>query len=361
MKKIFLILTIVAIGLTIFISKKQIKREFSTSSLINVQKNTNTISSRQSIFIPYWNLNGDLSNLSQYDRLFYFGIKPEVSGINKEEPGYTSLDQFVSRVPAGIQKYVTVRMLDADINSSILADPKIQDKIISETINIAKNKNIEGIALDLEITNILSQNLKGQINEFVQQFYLMSKVESLKFFVILPGDTIYRKRPFDIATIARHSDGVLIMAYDFHKSISEPGPLFPYSGNQKYGYDFQTMIADYLSEVPKDKVTVVFGLFGYDWTVDEKKRPIKPAKALNLIEIRKQFLGRCEWKDCLVKRDERSKETEVDYINSQVVDNYGYIEYHIVWFEDEESVQIKKDFLKGKGIGNVAYWAFGYF
>ena len=34
---------------------------------------------------------------------------------------------------------------------------------------------------------------------------------------------------------------------------------------------------------------------------------------------------------------------------------------HVIFFEDEESAQVKTDYLKEKGIGSISYWAWGYF
>jgi len=32
-----------------------------------------------------------------------------------------------------------------------------------------------------------------------------------------------------------------------------------------------------------------------------------------------------------------------------------------MWYEDEESAQVKIDYLKEKGVGSIGYWAYGYF
>jgi len=102
-------------------------------------------------------------------------------------------------------------------------------------------------------------------------------------------------------------------------------------------------------------------MYGYDWSVDEKKRPIKPARALTLSELRKNFIEKCEWKDCIVKRDDTSAEMEVNYVESVKSGDEYVMNLHIVWFEDEESVRRKTEYLNSKGIGSIAYWAYGYF
>ena len=52
--------------------------------------------------------------------------------------------------------------------------------------------------------------------------------------------------------------------------------------------------------------------------------------------------------------DSESKEKKISYKGS---DGYD----HVVFFEDEESAEVKINYLKEKGIGSIAFWAWGYF
>lgn len=161
------------------------------------------------------------------------------------------------------------------------------------------------------------------------------------------GDTFYRKRPYDIKSIGSSLDELMIMAYDFSKSYGEPGPNFPHEGQEQYGYDLKTMIEDFANLVPREKLTVIFGMYGYDWTVDDKERPLKQAQALSFNEIKKKYPENCS--NCTTSRDELAQETKI------VAGD------HVIWFEDSTSAQKKQEYLKSQGIGNFAYWAYGYF
>lgn len=303
-----------------------------------------------SIFVPYWAL-GDAT--IDYDRLFYFGVAASRNGINKFEPGYKGLAKF-NTVASGHKKYLTLRMLDANINYYFLEQEKRQQKLIDDTISIAKSNEFGTIVLDLELFSVLSDKVPNQINSFIEKFYLGAKERNLDFMIVVYGDTFYRKRPFNIAYIAQYADEVIIMAYDFHKSRGEPGPNFPLNGRDKYGYDFATMIKDYTAVVPREKISVAFGMFGYDWKVDAQKRPIREARAIPLKQITEEFVTNCSWKDCTVIRDTVSHETEVNYVDEQS-------NLHILWFEDEKSVEDKIELLKRNGIDKVVYWTYSYF
>ena len=372
MKKLVIIILFATGGLlALILGKSYVNRD--KSGAVQVKKITPTVkqnyksaTAATSIFIPYWSLTPDASqpSESEYDSYIYFGISPTFDGINKQEVGYDGIEEFLSFVPAGKEKFLTLRMIDDDVNIFILKNADVQRKIIQETSEIVEQNAFAGVVLDLEISSLFDEDVTVQINNFVQQFYTEVNNNYRQFFVTIYGDTFFRRRPFDIAFLAKNSDGIMVMAYDFHKSRGEPGPNFPYESGARYQYNFKKMVSDFSKFVPKEKLTVIFGMFGYDWLVDEKKRPIRQAEALSLNEINKKFIDKCEFKNCVVKRDALSKETEINYIISSPTPDEQEIyriDYHIVWFEDEESVKIKSDFLKEQGIESISYWAHGYF
>jgi spore germination protein YaaH len=184
--------------------------------------------------------------------------------------------------------------------------------------------------------------------------------------MLIYGDFQYRNRPYDLKILGKIADKILLMAYDFHKSGGEPGPNFPFdSGSQhspslrarpsniNYGYDFKTMISDVLSVVPKEKIEVVFGMYGYDWTLNEQGTPLKGAKALSLNEIR-ALISNDKFQIVNQSQITNSKEKSIDYTDSEG-------QKHIVWYEDEESADIKIKYLQGQGISQVSFWALSYF
>lgn len=315
----------------------------------------------RSIFIPYWSIATETAQLRQYNKLYYFGVTTANLGINRRDTGYLNLKNFSKVVESTQESVLVLRMFDENDIHTVLDSENLQNKIIEDLVDIAKQNQFQGVALDLEISTLFPESVEKKISQFASKLFDSSKKIGLKTTLIVYGDLFYRKRPYDLAVLAPKVDEVAVMAYDFHKSQGEPGPNFPFLGKEKYGYDFQTMIGDFVKIVPKDKITIIFGMFGYEWSVDENKKPVVPAKPLSLNEIKSKFLKKCEWKDCIINRDQLSGETEINYITSQLKDDFAYIYYNIVWFEDEMSVKTKSDWLREQGIGSVALWAWGYF
>jgi spore germination protein YaaH len=307
-----------------------------------------------SLFVPYWTLQDKKIDASGFDKIIYFGIKPDKQGINSTEQEVIQLKKFSDSLPADTPKLLALRMIDSQENFDILSNIAMQQKIIDQTIEVAQKNNMRGIVLDLEITAIPFDSLVKQINKFTTMFYASAKKNSLSFSLTLYGDSFYRARPFEIKTLAQNSDTIMIMAYDLSKAKGNPGPNFPLLGRERFGYDITKMTDDFLQFVPPQKIAVIFGVFGYDWLVDEKGNALEQAQALTYAQIKQKFIDQCEFTKCVVNRDKDAAETKIRY-----TDKDG--KNHIIWFEDMESIKQKQNYLKQKGITSFSFWAYSYF
>ncbi len=305
----------------------------------------------ESVFVPYWQVS-NLNGVEAYDTAIYFGVSVTEDGVNRSDQGFTRMNSFISNT-SNKKKLLTVRMLNTDTNLKILENTDAQQTVIEDVMQVAKEHNFDGIVLDLELSVIPFSNVKDSINLFVKNFYTEAKRENLEMQVALYGDTYYRSRPYDVNTIATYTDGILIMAYDFHKSRGEPGPNFPFAGQKTYGYDFQQMIHDFSVDVPVEKLTVIFGMYGYNWKLGKEGMPLTGAKSFSLSDAEADFASTCIFENCKVIRDTESQEMKVSY-----TDEEGY--KHAAWFEDETSVNTKIEYMKEQGIGQVSYWTWGY-
>ncbi len=316
---------------------------------------------RTSIFVPYWSLSESDAPFSSpgtinrpIDTAIYFSVSATTSGINTSNTGYVNLPEFIARSANTPNTLLTISMVDDDVNNSVLESPAAQEKIISQAVTIAKNNEFDGIILDLEVGGFASKEVNTQILNFVKNASEIVKKGNLSFAITLYGDSFYRNRPYSIELLSPFVDQFYIMAYDLHKLWGTPGPNFPAKGSDIFGYDMQTMIRDMLKFTTRDKLTIIFGLYGHDWMVDEKKRPFTAAKTLTQSQIQKKFIDSCVMKNCVIKRNPYALETEINYVDEQA-------QYHIVWLEDAGSVSQKIELLKEFGINAVSYWAYSYY
>lgn len=314
---------------------------------------TQAKNNEQSIFVPYWGMGKNDKDISSYDELIYFGVSTTDNGLAKNEDGYKNLPSFV-RFAQDKKKHLTIRMIDSETNFAVLKDEAAQKRIIQESISLAREYGFEGIVLDLEISALPFDSLIGQISTFNARFYDQTKANNLEYALTAYGDTFFRVRPFDIDALEKKSDRIFLMAYDFHKAKGNPGPNFPLKGQETYGYDFETMIDNFLEYLPPEKITVIFGMYGYDWLVDEENKSQEIASSLSYLEAKQAIVDNCRYISCQWQRDSESGEIKAEYRDSDG-------EKHIVWFEDMESIERKTAFLSQRGIGSVSYWAYSYF
>jgi spore germination protein YaaH len=363
MKKliVFVLLITVTAAYLFFTIKNRVRSDFhqsiiqptltqSPSVTVYLQKNASITTT---LFIPYWTITNS-SAIGNYNSYVYFGLVPGSNGIDLAENGAEDLKLFLSVVPQNGNKLLTLRMVDTDQNLSILKNQTLEQQIISGTVGLAKKNQFSGIVMDLEISAIPFNTLEEQIDSFNELFYKTAKQSNLNFYQTVYGDTFYRLRPFDMKTMAKYSDGILVMAYDFSKANGNPGPNFPLFGKVTYGYDMTQMSQDFLQFVPDSKLTVVFGLFGYDWPVDNAGNAISQGQPLTDQQIQKKFLSGCSFNPCVIKKDSLSSETQIRY-----TDNNN--QKHIVWFEDMNSLTAKEQFLKKQGVNSFGLWAYSYF
>ena len=325
----------------------------SPSPKIVAQSPDLALEDRKYLFIPYWNTSIDESTYGSYDRFIYFGVTADSTGALTEDSGFNSLEDFQNSTK-GKEQMLTLRLLDTDINSALLENVDAQKKLIAETLALVKSKNFDGVVLDLEMSVLPLSDVQNNITLFVQRFVQSTHDHDAIFAMTIYGDVYYRGRPYDVKQIGKFVDEIMIMAYDFHKSRGEPGPNFPLTGRSTYGYDFDAMITDFSKDVPIQKLSVVMGMYGYDWTLGPQGKPLKSAKALPLNDIEELVTPDCNLEKCKIVTDTKTKESKITY-----VDEEGY--NHEIWFENEASGKIKERYLLNKGIDRVGYWVYGYF
>lgn len=305
------------------------------------------------LFVPYWSFDAKPLTAT-YSGYVYFGIIPTADGIDTKDSSYTKIATFTSVVPPQKEKFLAIQMVDASINEQMLHDMNLQKKIIDQSLEIATSNGFSGIVLDFEYSALAFDSVTKTTTQLMTNFAQTTHLKKKKFYATIYGDVFYRLRPYDVATIGKQADGVFVMAYDFHKASGDPGANFPFQKDSNDDYDFMHMVADFTKQVSVPKLTVVFGMFGYDWKVNSKGQSITTATALSINQIQQSILPACLSLHCQIQHNKTSLETQVSYIDKQQIN-------HILWYEDIQSSQAKQTYLRTNGIQSYAYWANGYF
>lgn len=342
-----LIIVILAVG-ALFLARQ--KQSILSPILLNRPPTpTPTITQeavQTTLFVPYWSLSQAVPDT--YTHLVYFGITANDKGVDTKEDGFINLQRFVQKTTtSSSDKLLTLRLLDQTTNETILNDASLQSRIIDQTLSIVTQYGFSGVVLDFEYKALPFDSVLKAVTDFSTRFAQKSKEKNIKFYQAIYGDMFYRSRPFDIASLGKITNGIFVMSYDLHKAQGDPGPNFPLFGND---YTFGQMTSDFLVQVPASKLTIIFGMYGYDWQIDSKGQSIGQASSLSILDIQKQF-SLCS-ENCQRKKDS-SGATKITYTKNG--------NSHIIWFDEMDTISKKIAFLKTKGIFSIAYWANSYF
>lgn len=344
---LFIVVSSIAVWAFKLIKNEAPQKTKNTVQSINSQK---VSPSESYIIVPYWTLPKDDIG-SGYNTFLYFGIAAGKSGIDESDPGFKNLEAFKTFVNSK-NSYLVVRMLGSSENLDILKEKSLQESIIADSVKIAKENSFSGIVLDFETQGLPFDNLMQRITSFHSLFQEKAHLKDLSFGTFIYGDVFYRLRPYDVENISKVTDRIYVMAYDLSKAKGDPGPNFPLDGKELYGYDFKTMVSDFLKVVPSEKLTFIFGMFGYDWTVDEKGRVIGMAESKSTLGFEK-FMTDCIDKNSCNVANNKSYGVKITYKKEN--------ENHQVWFETYASEKEKEAYLSSQNLHSVGFWAYSYF
>ncbi len=331
-------------------SKKGSKKLISSPQMSKRDENKKMLRCEKGIFVPYWSVRNGSRVDAKYDVYYLF-----------PDPSSNVIEKLVTAVPSGKEKFLVVNLTNSESGLQLLESEKEQEELISKIMREAIKYNLQGIALDLEVSSVFSSQLSQKINNFVKKFYTRSHKNDLTFRTILFGDVFYRKRPYDPILIGKYSDKVLVMAYDLFKLRGVPGPNFPLKGRERYGYDLEQMLSDFSKYIDVSKLEVIFGMYGHDWIVDKEGRPIEQANSLSLRKIKNLLTRVCKDSGCARQRDKLSQEVVVRYSSFIEEEGKKIEDKHILWFDDSTSLEEKEKFLRENGVCSFDLWAWGYY
>src|SRR3989339_405017 len=208
-------------------------------------------------YLPYWTL--DKYKYLQFDKLTniaYFGLYIDELG-NFEE---------TQTVPAIDEK-----------NDAFLNCRECWNTLLMNLARELDSKEITDVNLNFEYVESVDPEQAKVFLEFVR--YLNSELDKVygdsQVVVTTFADSVVQPRiSSEIAGLGRYSDGLFVMAYDFHTTQSEAaGPVAPIDGKGSFNqYDIRTLVRDYLTQIPPNKLILGVPYYGYNWVV-EKNEP----------------------------------------------------------------------------------------
>ena len=148
---------------------------------------------------------------------------------------------------------------------ALLANPAARKKLIATLLALADAHGYSGYVFDLEELSPKSLALYPQ---FIAEANAAFDPGGREVWVTAPFD----REGWPLEKLQKSADTLLLMAYDEHYSLDDPGPVA--------GQDwFEAQLAQRFKEVDPAKTIIAFGAYGYDWVTNAKgPRPAAQAK-----------------------------------------------------------------------------------
>ncbi|PZN06995.1 MAG: glycoside hydrolase family 18 [Bacillota bacterium] len=223
----------------------------------------------------------------------------------------------------------------AETARRFLRDEAAQERAARGILDLIRQEGYDGVHIDLES---VPPEERPRLTGFVRRVRQALPRGKLLSIAVFPRDREDRDDrntgAYDYAALGRLVDAFILMTYSEHTAETGPGPL----ASRDYA---DRMLRYAVQHVPREKILLGLGGFGFDWGGSGLPRYLSHAQAVDLA---------------------RQRSVPVRWDNAAQVPFFTYSENgedHAVYFEDARSWAAKLELARRYGVGGVAIWRLG--
>ena len=236
----------------------------------------------------------------------------------------------------------TSTSLGHNLAHDVLSTPEIRESLITNVINIMKEKRYRGLNIDFE--NVLPEDrelynsvLQLAVDRIHPEGYFVSSALAPK---IGPGQQGLLYTAHDYPAHGRILDFVVLMTYEWGYRFGPPQAISPINQIKR--------VLDYaVTVIPRDKIFFGFQIYARDWVLPHIQG--QEAETFDMQEA----IRRAVKYGVSIQYDTLTQSPFFRYTDEQGIG-------HEVWFEDARSAQAKFDMVKAYNLRGISYWALGY-
>ncbi|MEZ4887127.1 MAG: glycosyl hydrolase family 18 protein [Chitinophagales bacterium] len=276
--------------------------------------------------------------------------------LNPKTGDYTSIHQWKTNPSITLAQKAGARVelcvKNFSNHSLFLSNPRAWEKLANNLIELLQWRNADGVNIDFEA---VPKNQSKNLVKFCS--YLSSRLKSS-----IKGASISMAIPavdwngaFLLAELDPYIDAFIIMGYDYHyKSAAIAGPVAPLDHDARwYTTSINRSVANYLRKnIAASKLILAIPYYGYEWKTYSSEIPSKrQTNTKGTARVYTQIKKMLEKK---VKRTwhYQSKTPYFTFTKGKTTRQ--------LWYDDEESLEKKYDFVNAQQLGGVGIWALGY-
>ncbi|RST74209.1 glycosyltransferase [Siminovitchia acidinfaciens] len=268
----------------------------------SLRKNIDTID----VLIPQWlSLNAELELESD--------IQPEIVELAKKND--IKIVPLIHNIHNGKWNQETVHQL--------LNSPEEQAKLIEKLHRLVKKQGFDGINIDFENLN---ENDRDLLTQFIKELNSVFHADGLSVSIDVPA----ANEAFDYKGLEKYVDQMIVMAYD--ENVDKPGTIASSS-----------WFKEILSKLPKEKLIVALGNYGYDWEWESQQ----PGESVSFDDVTRL----AEKADLNIQWDDMSQTPYLKYMKNNKV--------HEIWFLDSATFYNQLKMSTEAGAQGIALWRLG--
>ena len=329
-------------------------------------------------FLPWWSLkDAKYLQLDKLTDIAYFGLNIDAEGNfvthtdeGSIDPGYDKWindDSLVTLIKnaklCGVKIALTIISHYDETSDRFLNCQTCWDNLANNTIAELRKKEITDVNINFEYTEYTPKETADKYTRFIK--YLNDRLDNefVKSEVIVStfADSMTKPRVTDIKGLGQVADGIFIMAYDFHRPTSKnAGPVAPINGKGVHAeYDISTMLLDYVSVSPPNKLIMGVPYYGYNWVVETDEKYAQRISGNDDIGYSQSQT----YKNIMDTILETSPDIEWDELAQSPYFIYTSPKTNSireVYFDNKDSLREKYKLVKKNGLRGVGIWALGY-
>jgi spore germination protein YaaH len=307
-------------------------------------------------YLPYWEMGYTPQRWDLLTILAWFAASIDATGQVTDPNGWggTATEALVQEAHGhGVIVIVTVTNFDATEIGALLSSATARAKAIQSCLDLMAEHGADGINIDFEFVPLSAKSAFVSFMTELKQAVAAAQPNGWEGHVSLAGPSVDWSGSYDYDQLLIHTDGIMVMAYGYHWTAGDPGPLSPLYGGSPWGkFSIAWTIDDYVTWGGQENLgKVLLGLpwYGNRWPVADTSVPgaaLGSGKAVFFRDVEPEALELGKSWDTV---------THTPYYHKTI--NGGLWQ---VWYDDGQSFEDKLAYADEQGLGGIGIWALGY-
>lgn len=229
---------------------------------------------------------------------------------------------------------------DADLAHQVMTDKTARNRFINQLVKLTKENGYTGVNIDFEAINPSDRSNYSNLIKVAASTLHKEKIITM---VSVPAKSEDDRKndwtwPYDYKQIGKYADYVQVMTYDEHGSWGDSGSVASLSW-------LQETLSYSTKNIKASKIIMGIPAYGYDWNLDDSEQN-KLVQWDQIQELVKKHKVKPIY-------DKKTASVMFRYKDNQK-------QKHVVWYENESTIEKKTELVKKYKLGGVSIYALGH-